>query len=517
MTKYKIFTIILALLIIVSCEDYLDKQPLDEISASSFWQSQEDFEMALTAIYGINTTGYPWSSPPGGVWASLLPNWDNLTDNSYGQHNYFGTGTIISGDISPSTGGYITLVYQMCYQAIARTNILLNELQAYEGTDFSGEDKLLVESEARFFRALYYFYLFYTYGDVPLILEPLSLEEQYQPKTTAEAVYNQIIIDLDYAINNLNTIPYYDNSGHVTKSTAQALKARVLIYKAYGNDGNPDNNLLSQVISLCQAIIPEYELSPVFEDLFLDAGQSGNKEIIYAVNYLAPDNVPATGPDLLYGDWLVVSPLRSFIDAFQCSDGLSWEESPLSNSDSIFKNRDPRLNITVFEDHPEWEDEVRHIPTNSRPTGYGLKKFLDPANLPFRWGTISPQNAVVIRLAEVLLMYAEAQNEVSGPDASVYAAINSIRQRVGMPVLPEGLTKDDMRRSIRYERRIEMAFEGLRYFDLKRWHIADEILLNVSDGIVQYNWEDRFYHWPLPQSEIEKSNGILKQNPDYVN
>lgn len=112
-------------------------------------------------------------------------------------------------------------------------------------------------------------------------------------------------------------------------------------------------------------------------------------------------------------------------------------------------------------------------------------------------------------------MYAEAQNELAGPDASVYKAVNDLRTRVGMPPFPPGLTKDQMRQRIRHERRIELAFEGLRYFDLIRWHIAGQVLNNVKDGLLPYHFEDKFYRWPLPQPEIDKSGGALLQNPDY--
>jgi hypothetical protein len=93
--------------------------------------------------------------------------------------------------------------------------------------------------------------------------------------------------------------------------------------------------------------------------------------------------------------------------------------------------------------------------------------------------------------------------------------MTDLRARVGMPPYPAGLTKDQMRERIRHERRIELAFEGLRYFDLRRWHIAGEVLNNVKDGINPYHYEDKFFHWPLPQPEIDKSGGVLVQNPDY--
>ncbi len=516
MKNYKILLIILSV-VFGGCDDFLDKQPHNKISAGKFWQNKADIEMALTANYGFmhGADGAPWDNPLRGMWGYMASNWDNLTDNSYGQHNYGSTKAIASGDISSTTGGYISGVYKICYQAIARANIFLDELAKYEGNDISDQDKKKIEAEVRFLRAFHYFQLYCFYGDVPLVLEPLNLENQKQTKVSADKVLEQVITDLDFAINNLGTTPYYDNAGHVTRSTAQAMKARVLVYAAYDRSGTPDLELMKEVQDLCIAVIPQYTLSPVFEDVFQDAGQAGNKEIIFSVNYLAPDNVPAYGVDLVLGGWSAVTPLQNFVDAFECSDGLPWGESPLTDPDNPMENRDPRLSKTVFAEYVDWGGGNINIPSNATPTGYGVKKLLDPGNTPYEYTSFSQQNTVVLRLAEVLLMYAEAQNEISGPGEAVYDAVNSIRYRVQMPALPQGLSKEKMRERIRHERRVELAFEGLRYFDLKRWNIAGEVLNNVTDGLLPYKWEDKFYHWPIPQEEIDKNHGTLEQNPDY--
>ena len=198
--------------------------------------------------------------------------------------------------------------------------------------------------------------------------------------------------------------------------------------------------------------------------------------------------------DQWYGDWLVVSPLQNLVDAFE--------------------EGDPRLEKTIFADEVTIEGNT-HIPSNSLPTGYGVAKFLSPGLMPYGYSTQSQQDWVMLRYADVLLMYAEAQNELSGPDPSVYEAINAIRDRVAMPDIPQGLSQAEMRETIRHERRIELAFEGLRYYDLKRWRIAEEVLNNLDDGVLDYTFEERFYQWPIPQTEIDKSQGQLEQNPDY--
>ena len=164
-----ILILVLSIIFLSGCTDYLDKQPLDKISSSTFWKTKSDFNMALTAIYGLNTTGASWDSPPGGVWAYHLPNWDNITDNSYGQHNYFNSKSIVAGEITSTTGGYVSLVYSLSYQAITRINIYLKELSAYKGTDLTDAEKKIAEAEVRFLRAYYYFQLYCAYGDVPLV------------------------------------------------------------------------------------------------------------------------------------------------------------------------------------------------------------------------------------------------------------------------------------------------------------------------------------------------------------
>jgi len=502
--KYTCTIYLVLAVMITACTNSLDQNPLDQISSSNFWKSKGDFDQALAACY---------ASMQAAEFAVELPIWDCLTDDGYAQHNSGGAKEIVSGSISPSSGGLITNLYADCYKGIARVNLFIQQLHQYTGADLSEDDKQRYEAEVRFLRAFYYFELYHRYGDVPLVLEPLTLETQQQAKVAAADVFKQVLNDLDFSIAHLNTAPYYQNGGHAAASSAQALKARALMFAAYGNNGVPDVALLTQARDLTQQIQAQYSLSPNFEDVFRDATQKGNREIIFSVNFLAPNN---TAPwDMYYGDWIVASPLQNFVDAFECTDGLPYGTSPLTNTNAPFENRDPRLKKTVFVDHPDFGNGKVHTPSNSRPTGYGLMKFLVPENIPYGFSTLSQQNAVVLRLGEILLMYAEAQKELAGPDASVYKAMTDLRARVGMPPYPAGLSKEQMRERIRHERRIELAFEGLRYYDLIRWHTAGQVLNNVKDGLLPYHFEDKFYRWPLPQPEIDKSGGILVQNPDY--
>lgn len=132
------------------CSDFLDKDPTDQLSSNLFWQSKADFDNALTALYG---------SLQDPLFSYGAPNWDALTDNAYGQHNYYGSNAIVQGNIFPSTGGYISSIYQNAYTAITRVNNFLEKLEGYTGNDISDEIRQNYEGEAQFIRAYFYFYL----------------------------------------------------------------------------------------------------------------------------------------------------------------------------------------------------------------------------------------------------------------------------------------------------------------------------------------------------------------------
>lgn len=486
MKKIVIITVIsLLACFIQGCDkNFLDRDPLDKLSSNQFWQTKQDFDMALTAIYGNLQTP---------MFSAGTPDWDLITDNGYGQHNSNGSQAIVRGDIFSSSDGYIRDVYKNCYAGIARVNIFLSKLANYEGSAIDATAKKIYVGEASFMRAYYYYLLYTCYGDVPLVKEPLTLENQIQPKVPATEVLDFILNEVDEAIANLPNSLYKDAKGHLVKSSAQALKLRILLFIAYGQNGNVDLEIIKQAKNVATEIMQAgYQLSPQFESIFRSTTQEGNPEIIFSVKFLAPDN--ATSMDQWYGDWLVASPLKSFYDAFEAND----------------KRRDQ----TVFVGQVDFNGNI-HKPSNNVPTGYGLKKFLSPDLIPYGYSTQSEQDWVMFRYAEVLLSFAEAENELSGPTIAVHDVINSLRLRSGLGNLSKTLTKDEMRIAIRKERRMELAFEGFRYFDLKRWHIAEEVLNNVKDGILTYKFEYKFYKWPLPQTEIDRSQGVLIQNPSY--
>ena len=493
-----------------SCSDFLEKNPPSKPSEATFWKQKSDLDMALTACYGTMTkfddTGY---------FSFATPLWDSFVDNGRSENGR--TFDVFQGNIDPSMTGIVSDVYLDAYVGIARMNLFLYQLSKYENSDVSEEDHSFYEGQVLFLRAFYYCYLYRCYGDVPLILEPLDLETQYQPKVEAAKILEQIYLDLDNAISLLPDKTYLELPGRVTRGAALALKMRMKLYEAYDEAGNVIPDKMREVLSITEQI-HGYDLCDDFESLFQKDMQEDNPEIIFSTKYLAPNNWH-TG-DLWFVAWLWCAPLTNFVEEFEFRDGTPFSsESDLYNPENPIENRDPRMDMTVFYQQLVM-DGVEQPVNSDMPTGYGLKKFVthDKTEYPIGYNTRSDQDWVHFRYAEILLAVAEAENELNGPTQKAYDAINRIRKRAEMPPLPQGLDQVQMREKIRHERRIELAFEGHRYFDLKRWHIIEEIMNNFEEPtlpLYKSVFEKRFYLWPIPQSEIDKNNGVLIQNPDY--
>ncbi|GHU82331.1 membrane protein [Bacteroidia bacterium] len=510
-TKIYLIIVAAATICMSSCSDLLELNPQDKMSEATFWKTEKDFGNALTACYGRLQSSY---------FSYGFPFWDNITDNGYGQHNYGSSTDIAQGNISPTTGGLVSSVYNNGYLSIARINIFLQNLKNFTGMTEAAKKQS--EAEARMLRAFFYSYLYRCYGDVPLVDEPLTLENQYQAKKPAADILKFMMDDIDFAIANLKDETYISSKGRWTVNAAKAYKARMLLYDAYDSNGNAIVAQMTAVKTLLTTITG-YTLAADFSDNFMASKQETCPEILFSVKFLAPNNI--TGADQWYGDWIVVSPTANLINEYEMADGTPATPVPYNDKGtidpSIFNNaslalREPRAAKTVFIDK-FFSGGTEHTPDNNRPLGTGLSKFLAPdlTDALFGYDWQSEQDWVVLRYADVLLMLAEAENEINGPTDIAYKAVNDVRDRGKASLLPAGLTKDQMRERIRHERRIELAFEGQRYFDLKRWKIAKQVLNNVQDGLITYKFEDKHYLWPLPNAEIEKSKGILEQNPDY--
>lgn len=494
---YRATYILSAVCMFYSCEGFLDKNPLDQMSNETFWTSEDEVEMALTGCYSrLNDQPY---------FGWMAVDLDALTDNV--QHKYTDDAilSISRGEIEVTTGGVIDEIWSGAYTGISTCN---NFLENVDNVDFDDDTRNQYVGEVRFLRAFFYFQLVHYFGDVILYeINPETIEGYKIAQSSKEEVLEFIHADLDSAISYLPDDDYSD--GHAVWGSAMAFKARVLMYEENYEEAL---NITNEIIQS-----GTFELDNDYDALFISP-QTNSNEIMFSVCYSEDDDYTDMDVDLI--TWGKLMPRQELVDEYECTDGKSIEESSLYDPENPYQNRDPRLAMSIMTPDVVWynPDGTEHIPDESQ-TGFFQIKYVDKSKLPITSSTQSDQDYVVLRYADVLLMYAEAKNEVSGPDQSVYDAINEIRSRpdVDMPDIESGLSQNEMREVIRHERRIELALEGLRYYDLKRWKIAHTVMPEVNDvggaNIVFKN--PKHYLWPYQEGELEL-NPNLEPNPDYV-
>jgi hypothetical protein len=444
---------------------------------------------------------------------SSFPAWDCLSDNAWAYNNSaLGAEGAMTQPLNSQTGGMVTDFYSSSYNKIAVFNYFLDNIGR---VDASKADINEWRSEVLFLRSFFYFYLTEFYGDVPMILNSYTVSDPLIRKTSRDSVVQQIENDLDTAIVYLPDQAYTD--GHVIKAAAQFLQARILLY----------NQKFQDAASLCKTVIQSghFNLYNNYYNMFIDPGQgTDNTEIMFSVRYLSPNFINNSA--LMYGWWMDVLPLQNLVDEYEMKDGLPISTSPIYDPSHPYNNRDPRLTATIMvpgsyygfpdQSQSDWSDRIQYI---TAPLKYNLRKFVDSTITTVMWDKCD-NDVVLMRYADVLLSYAEAQNEAVGADASVYNAVNQVRARVGMPVLPAGLSQSDMRTRIQHERRVEFAFEGQRWLDLKRWNLASQKLnaVGTDQAPVKYVYQSNNNLWPFPQSEVDyytAHGSNLGQNPGY--
>ncbi|MCE5345763.1 MAG: RagB/SusD family nutrient uptake outer membrane protein [Bacteroidales bacterium] len=503
--RYIYLTPILLALFSGCDKDFLEKSPHDKITEETFWKTKNDATAGLAACY--------YTLYNNSLFSARNAEWDGLTDNSWDRDGTYGYRSMAKGPVNPYMTDKITGMYATFFKAIARYNDFLKNVEP-----IVMDEKLKngMKAEVKFLRAMNYFYLEQLYGGVPIITEPYTVGDELKMRSTQEEVIALVISDLDYAIANLDDVLY---TGHAVKGSAMLMKTRVLL----------SQEKWAEAASLSKSIMQsgKFSLFSDFKKLFYESGQENNPEIMFSTKYLSPNVEHKNG--LVYGWWTPINPYQSFVDKFECIDGLDITLSPLYNPADPYKNRDPRLFYTIITPGSSW-GEIGYMTFDLNiaaikgltTTNYIVRKVWEEDKNDSQKGSHCANDIVLMRYAEVLLSFAEAENEANGPTVEVYNALNLVRGRPGvnMPPLPTGLSKDQMRDKIRNERRIELAFEaGLRYFDLKRWKIAEAVLNNFpAVSGMKYVFLSNYYLWPILQSEIDYYKGKGKdfeQNPGY--
>lgn len=489
----------------------------------------------------------------------------NITDEAYSPFSFAEYQPFLRGTLTPTNT--VIPKWTQCYQLIRKTNIFLDHIDNVSLEDPNPHDLenlARMKGEAYFLRAYAYFELFRRYGPVPVIDHVVQITENFNvPRNSTEEVVNFIVEDCDRAADILPESYSSSDLGRASKGAAMMLKGRALLYFA-----SPLHNPANEISRWQRAAAASkdvmdlgvYQLDDDYVGLF---HTRHSPEIIFqsTVNYSgdAQGSWQTWAGMLRDFGWGNIQPTQNMVDAYEMKNGLAIDD-PGSNYDpqNPYVDRDPRLDYTIYRNGSVYKrrtadprvetfvggrDGIFGGPAVSpkspfyTQTGYNLgDKMVDPNGHTLPAPGVQGSNYWIFsRYGETLLNYAEAQNEaLAAPDQSVYDAINAIRARPGvdMPPLPAGLSKSEMRERIRNERRVEMAFENARFWDVRRWEIGEQVFggpiygmritKDAGTGELTYERivvENRVYKpaynlFPIPQEEINR-NLALEQNPGY--
>ena len=550
-----------------SCNN-LDLNPLSEGSSENWYSNETEFEMAVKDFY--RDAFWPLDN-------------EDKTDNFVYRET---TSKILSGTFNGQESD-VTTLWSNQYKAIARANTVLANIKKAENIGISEAKLKQFEAEALFTRASMYARLISYFGDVIYVTEVIDIDEAFTiGRTPKSEIIPKVYEDYDKAAEVLPVKYAGSSSQRATKGAALALKARFALYMG-------DWEIAADAAKKCM-VLGEYKLYPDFAKLFLSTTKNTEESIfllprsienkVTVGNWIVMNELPRNN-----GGWGAFTPSWDLLAAFTCTDGLPIDESPLFDPHNPFKNRDPRCTATIV------EFETPHLGFNYNPHPYAVEvmnyntgkmqknndarvnaQFASFNGLLWKkrinetWlqnGQDTDPDKIIIRYADVLLMYAEAKIELGQIDESVLNAINQVRARAyGVDVAditdyPAVTTTDQMklRNIVRVERRVEFANEGLRYMDLIRWKLASKALTRPNygmlypvsllkekivekglwfwpsvpkvdeDGVADFSemanagliaplsprlWNDRQYLWPLPTKEV-LINENLKQNPGY--
>lgn len=527
--------IIATFLFLTSCDtDFLEVTPRDQLSESTFWQTEEDAKLALIGMYdlwggqGNGDDGFPFS-----FFLFFADSWSDDAYNQFGGwYEDLAQGNISSANLELANR------YAELYQIIRRCNVFLDNIHRPEMDD---NTRSIMSGEVRFIRSFMYFLIYYHWGEAQIVDISLSPEQLDVPRANEGETASFILADLEFAISNLPDTQ--TEEGRIDKGAAMALKSRVLLYEASplnnpANDPTKWNEAAAaakDVIDLGKYQLFQTAVGDGYSELF-DTENENNSEVIIDrenQNIIGHGNqmvrLLSTNPSTT--TFLV--PTQSLVDDYEAYDPNS-DQLIQVNASLPFQNRDPRLDYTIGHQGSEFYGttlDINSTPLLKSSTGYSIHKFLtdefDPSN-PVG-ANDSPVNHILMRYAEILLNYAEAKIEANDIDQSVLDAINDVRARAygvnrnDTNLYPEITTMDQnmLIQIVRKERRIELALEGLRWYDIRRWRTAEivrnQVVSGVRGDILTRQFDaSRDYFWPIPQREIDLIGAdILTQNPGY--
>jgi len=486
-----------------------------------------------------------------------------FTDESIANNGQIEVAAMNTGQFLDPGASDVTGIYTQMYRGIRNVNIMLANMDKTPWNAFYNPE--YIRGEQLYLRAYFYFELLRRFGGVVILTQAQDFTDAATdlPRSSYAETLTLILNDLEKSITLLPlTNADWPNpaaqSNRATGAAAMALKARALMFDASPLN-NPTNDLTKwkKAADASKAIIDlnKFSLEASYANVLTVANSNeyiriwprGGRGFIgtYLSDFLIPTSYGGAQSNL--------SPVQNHVDLYEMANGKPITD-PTSgyNPQSPYTNRDPRFYVNILYNGVTWQG--RAVQTwQSEPnaqgiitygtdissaasitkTSYYLKRLWPEAS---RSGSTASAllNYVFYRYAEVLMNYAEALNEESGASANVYNAVNAIRLRANMPVLPAGLSQAQMRERIRNERAVEFAFEDMRWWDIMRWKKGAEIVaqpmkgmkvIRNANGTFTYNvvalpvfqkvFNDNMYLYPIPRSEMNKTSGALKQNPGW--
>ena len=552
-----------SLALLSACEDWLEIEPKDRFGDTTVWGSEENADMFLNDIYNqlphLNNE---------------TQNLDQYSDNSYVCGEWMNARTTIyTGALSPTS--WIPGPWDMWkwgrqnnddakgqYERIRSCNLFITKVTE---SDFSAEYKKERLAEVRFLRAWFYHYLWMAYGGVPIITEVLDNNvstDIFYPRETAQKTFEFIDKELDEIKDDLPPRRSGSDLGRASKGAILTLKGWVELFHAseLRNPGKDKKRWEAAAATLKDVIdLQVYHLQPTILDLWTEA-TNNNDEVIFDFQMSKQNGGRREGlfgPVFVKGvqsSWGNMQPTQELVDDYCMANGLPITD-PASgyNKNNPYKNREKRFYQSILYDGSMWQGEEiitrvgvgspNEIDTSSDSdvtnTGYYTRKTIDESvngadNLQMSNGMA---NYIFFRYADVLLMYAEASLE-AGDKPTAIEYLDMVRTRGdNMPSIgdtyPQGITENQLREIIRRDRRIELAFEDKRWWDILRWKICDgengvmnkpiggmKIEDTNGDGVWEYNYHEvgkrtflpRMYYQPIPQYVIDKNPVIREQN-----
>ncbi|MEX0986612.1 MAG: RagB/SusD family nutrient uptake outer membrane protein [Bacteroidales bacterium] len=563
----KFLRVVLILILVTGCEDYLDPEVITYENYEQVTSSYNYTKQRLASVYSVIQPGF--TRLDGAMLASASDEAEHTNEASDIQFLNTGSWNAYS---NPDNvwAHYYRGIYKANQYIVSTDSVDLDQYkldpEKQEVYQLYLKEIARWKSEARFLRAYFYFELIKRYGGVPIITVAGSIDQDFSlvNRNSLEECVRFVADECDACAAVLPERPAtLEDLGRATKGAALALKSRILLYAASDlfNDPSWESGFSApELISVsgdrqvrwqeaavaAKAVIDlspaaRYKLTSNYSDLFgsenyrdsevIFCDRAGNSNDFEIANFPVGYKLGNSG----------TTPSQNLVDAYEDRTGL-----PITDPGSVYdpgdpySNRDPRLKATILTNNSTFfnrpvESFIGGLDgppiAQATRTGYYLNKYVNQG-LELETGQTSVHSWIILRLAEIYLNYAEALNEYDPGNADIEDYVNDVRNRAGMPDLTSGLSQDEMRERIRHERRIELAFEEHRNWDVRRWVIASDVLSsplegiqitrNPADSTFSYQniivenrvFRNEMYLYPIPQSEIAIAAGLM-QNPGW--